>query len=173
MDVMIEFVQSLPTSHIVADFGCGEARLAQTVEQKVHSFDLVARNEYITACDMANVPLANGSVDVCIFCLSLMGSNFLDFVREANRVLRRDGILRVAEVTSRIDDMDAFCEAICGCGFELTDRVDTNKVFVDLQFRKSNAGSGKAKGKNKGKKQVAAAPADLAPVLKPCIYKRR
>ena len=40
---------------MVADFGCGDAKLAQGVKTKVHSFDLVALNEHITACDMANV----------------------------------------------------------------------------------------------------------------------
>ncbi len=40
---------------IVADMGCGEARLAKSVKQKVYSFDLVAINKRVTACDMANV----------------------------------------------------------------------------------------------------------------------
>ena len=35
--------------------GCGEAKIAQNVEQKVHSFDLVSHNEYVTACDMSKV----------------------------------------------------------------------------------------------------------------------
>jgi len=76
-------------SPIVADFGCGEARLAQSVPHlRVHSFDFVALNERVTECDMANTPLENGSVDVAVFCLSLMGTNLKDFLREANRVLK-------------------------------------------------------------------------------------
>lgn len=73
---------------MVADFGCGEAELAQSVRQKVHSFDLVAANDLVTACDMAHVPLANASVDVAVFCLSLMGTNLQDYISEANRVLK-------------------------------------------------------------------------------------
>ena len=42
---------------VVADLGCGEGKLAQNVEQKVHSFDLVANNECVTACDMAKVSI--------------------------------------------------------------------------------------------------------------------
>ena len=42
---------------VVADFGCGTASIAQTVGDRhtVHSFDLVAHNEHITACNIANV----------------------------------------------------------------------------------------------------------------------
>ncbi len=94
---------------MIADFGCGEAQIANTIPNKVHSFDLVAANDKVTACDMASVPLATKAVDVvfqhylCIiefdqatdnaffqvvFCLSLMGSNIHDFLKEANRVLK-------------------------------------------------------------------------------------
>lgn len=47
-------------SLVVADFGCGDAVLAQSLASKgggftVHSFDLVAKNDLVTACDMAKV----------------------------------------------------------------------------------------------------------------------
>lgn len=41
--------------HGLASFVFCACRLARTVSQKVHSFDLVAANEYVTACDIANV----------------------------------------------------------------------------------------------------------------------
>ena len=46
----------------IADFGCGDARLSRSVKktQRVHSFDLVAHNDSVTACDMARVPLRWG-----------------------------------------------------------------------------------------------------------------
>ena len=47
--------RKMPKSTVIADFGCGEARLASSVSQKVHSFDLVAANPSVTACDIANV----------------------------------------------------------------------------------------------------------------------
>lgn len=100
---------------IVADMGCGDARLALRLDKVaiVHSFDLVAVNERVTACDMAHVsvnwklnicfhfgfalvlvifftktPLAHSSVDVVLFCLALMGTNCRDFLYEANRLLK-------------------------------------------------------------------------------------
>lgn len=73
---------------MIADFGCGEAKLAQSVKQTVHSFDLVALNGLVKACDMSSVPLKSNTVDVAVFCLSLMGTNLKDYLVEANRVLK-------------------------------------------------------------------------------------
>jgi ribosomal RNA-processing protein 8 len=73
---------------IVADFGCGEARLAQEVTNKVHSFDLVALNDMVIKCDMRNVPLNSNSIDIAVFCLSLMGINVVEFLCEAHRILK-------------------------------------------------------------------------------------
>lgn len=104
----------------VADFGCGDARLAADVAvppgggkkggavggggdggrgggggrgrgRVVHSFDLVATNERVTACDMAATPLADRAVGVAVFCLSLMGTNYMDYLAEAARVLSPGG----------------------------------------------------------------------------------
>jgi ribosomal RNA-processing protein 8 len=73
----------------VADMGCGEAALAQHFQKrkgiKVRSFDLAKVNEFVEVCDMASVPLEDESTDITIFCLSLMGTNFLSFLREACR----------------------------------------------------------------------------------------
>ena len=73
---------------VIADFGCGEAKLAQSVSNKVHSFDLVAINDLVTKCDMKSVPLNPQSCDIVVFCLSLMGTNIIDFLCEAHRVLK-------------------------------------------------------------------------------------
>jgi ribosomal RNA-processing protein 8 len=34
------------------------------------------------------VPLANDTLDAAVFCLSLMGTNFMQFIREAHRTLK-------------------------------------------------------------------------------------
>lgn len=132
----------------IADFGCGDAMLAKKLLQieeegsgktkkgkkddpqsvspfNVHSFDLVANgNPHITPCDMANVPLDDGCVDVAVFVLALMGTNIADFIREAHRVLTRDGKLKIAEVRSRFESSSG-----------------------------DDEGNGKASGKNGGGKQ--------------------
>lgn len=93
----------------IADLGCGDAALGAALKPQsaklhldVRSFDLQTNgNPLVTAADVANLPIADGSVDVAIFCLALMGTNWVDFVEEAYRVLRWKGELWVAEIKSR------------------------------------------------------------------------
>ena len=37
-----------------------------------------------------------------------MGSNYVEFIREARRVLKPGGVLRIAEVSSRFQSVDAW-----------------------------------------------------------------
>lgn len=61
---------------VVGDFGCGDAELSTLLpKNKVHSFDLVAANDNVVACDMKRVPLKAGTLDAAVYCLSLMGTN--------------------------------------------------------------------------------------------------
>ncbi|KAG1234961.1 hypothetical protein G6F68_018946 [Rhizopus microsporus] len=83
--------------------------IAQTLKKhKVLSFDLIAKNELVTACDISKLPLEANSVDVVVFSLSLMGTNYLEFLKEAHRVLKVGGELKIAEVVSRFSDIDRF-----------------------------------------------------------------
>ena len=106
---------------VVGDFGCGEAIIAQRVGQKhdVRSFDHVAVNPTVVACDVAAVPLDDKVLDLAIFCLSLMGSNFTDYLREAHRCLRLDGLLHIWEPASYFDDMTRFCGDLEKLGFDV------------------------------------------------------
>jgi superfamily II DNA or RNA helicase len=108
---------------VVGDFGCGEAIIAARVGAKhdVRSFDHVAVNPSVMACDIAAVPLGDGELDVAIFCLSLMGANFTDYLREAHRCLRLDGQLHIWEPASYFDDVEAFCAGLARLGFEVMD----------------------------------------------------
>ncbi|XP_062872573.1 uncharacterized protein rrp8 [Trichomycterus rosablanca] len=87
VDSIIAFIQKKPSSLVVADFGCGDCKIARSVKNKVHCFDLAPVCDLVTVCDMANVLLPDSSVDIAVFCLSLMGTNLTDFLAEANRVL--------------------------------------------------------------------------------------
>ena len=83
---------------IVADLGCGENLLRKEIpENKVLAFDHVAINETVTACDISKLPLENDAVDVAVFSLSLMGSNYEDYIREAHRILKTMGFIFIAE----------------------------------------------------------------------------
>ncbi|KAI9015995.1 methyltransferase-domain-containing protein [Hyaloraphidium curvatum] len=148
---------------VVADLGCGEAKIARTFDGdrrvRIHSFDLAAVNRFVTACDIARTPLEDRSVDVAIFCLSLMGTNYLDFVREAVRILKAGGRLKVAEVKSRIGSAKEFVKAIESCGVRLESMASDNKMFELFSFVKD--------APNKAASRPISYP------LKPCLYKKR
>lgn len=81
----------MPKGSTIADLGCGEAKLAEKLSPKheVHSYDLCAINERVEACNIAKLPLDKEKVDVVVFCLSLMGTNLPDFIKEAHRILKK------------------------------------------------------------------------------------
>jgi len=49
---------------VVADLGCGDAKVSRAVKNLVLSFDLVAVNDSVTACDISKVSLRNVKHDV-------------------------------------------------------------------------------------------------------------
>ena len=92
----------------VADLGCGDAHLAASLsgdlkklKLKILSYDLAAPNPLVTHADIKNLPLKDGNVDIAVFCLALMGTNWIEFVEEAWRVLRWKGEVWGAEIKSR------------------------------------------------------------------------
>ncbi|EMD88104.1 hypothetical protein COCC4DRAFT_202330 [Bipolaris maydis ATCC 48331] len=101
----------------IADLGCGTASLSYRLQPHLkslnltfHSFDLSKPSgpsaDLVTVADIAALPLADNSVDVAIFCLALMGTNWLDFIDEAYRILRWRGELWVSEIKSRFGRVD-------------------------------------------------------------------
>ncbi|KAI6175399.1 Ribosomal RNA-processing protein 8 [Aphelenchoides bicaudatus] len=160
LDFMIRDLNSMEDGTVVADMGCGEARIAAEFRKrfKVHSFDLVAANKHVTACNITKTPLPDASVDVAVYCLSLMGTNLGDFFREANRILKDGGKLKIAEVTSRFRNVKTFIFAVEQMGFELKKKKDLTDFFIVFTFTKV----GKVKQKR---------PTGL--ILEPCLYKKR
>ena len=54
---MLRGVCYRPVSYQVVDFGCGDAQIARSVDNKVYSFDLVALNHYVRVCDITHVSI--------------------------------------------------------------------------------------------------------------------
>ncbi|CAK8672969.1 unnamed protein product [Clavelina lepadiformis] len=162
LDLIINWVKARPSNLIVSDFGCGEAFLAQSVRNKVHSFDLVALNSHVTEADISNVPLASESVDVVVFCLSLMGTNLQDYLLEANRILKTKGIVKIAEVASRFLGVKPFINDMKKLGFNLIKQDVSNTHFYMFDF---------SKVKKISKDVLLDSLRGLQ--LKPCLYKKR
>lgn len=126
------------SGYVIGDFGCGEAKLAEAVSDRhtVHSFDHVAINENVVACDMAHVPLDDEMLDMAVFSLSLMGANFADYLSEAYRTLKLDGDLHIIEATSRFTNRDGFVESLKGLGFAVVSVEDQWK-FTHIRALKT------------------------------------
>jgi ribosomal RNA-processing protein 8 len=138
------------TSHI-ADLGCGDAGLASGLQPlfkklklKIHSFDLQNPSPLVTKADIANLPLEDGSIDIAIFCLALMGTNWIDFIEEAFRILRWKGELWVSEIKSRFG------------------RVSNSKSRVEHSVGNRTKNAQPAKKKAAKQKEEALDDADLA-----------
>ena len=94
----------------ISDLGCGDGKLgleltlsglSKKLKLQVHSFDLVSPAPHVQVADIKSLPLGDSSVDIAIFCLALMGTNWIEFIEEVYRVLRWKGECWIAEVTSR------------------------------------------------------------------------
>ncbi|XP_008053851.1 ribosomal RNA-processing protein 8 [Carlito syrichta] len=161
VDRIARDLRQRPASLVVADFGCGDCHLASSIRNPVHCFDLASLDPRVTVCDMAQVPLEDESVDVAVFCLSLMGTNIRDFLEEANRVLKPGGLLKVAEVSSRFEDVRTFLGAVTKLGFKVISKDLTNSHFFLFDFQKTGPPRVGPKAQLSGLK------------LQPCLYKRR
>lgn len=186
LDGVIKWLKAkAPAGAVIGDFGCGEARLALEVTgHTVHSFDLTAVNERVTPCNLANVPLPDASIDIAVFCLALMGTDWPSFLAEAHRCLRPGGLCHIVEVESRFSDVNAVVRRIEALGFRKVLFAPGN-FFLELRFERSGASgasgaNGASGGGKRGKKRKLsrngagpAAGSEDAGLLQGCIYRRR
>lgn len=107
----------------IGDFGCGEAKIMEAFgPDRVYSFDHVAVNEKVIACDVKNVKnhLTDDVLDIAVFSLSLMGRNWIDYIVEAKRCLAINGYLLIAETTKSMKGrLSNLRDIITGQGFEV------------------------------------------------------
>ena len=115
---------------IVADMGCGENLLSKEVSNKVHAFDYVAIDKDVTACDMSSIPLGDQEINAVVFCLSLMGSNYLDYIKEAFRVTKPYGNIFICEPKKKVEKrLEVLKKEIESTGFKIVE-VTTSSQFV-------------------------------------------
>jgi hypothetical protein len=107
---------------VIGDFGCGTARLADEMQDRhiVHSFDHIAINDKVVACDIASgVPLPEASLDLAIFSLSLMGPNWKEQLVEARRCLKPTTGQVLIWTAASGKDAAEFSSAVESAGFKV------------------------------------------------------
>nr|CCC89299.1 unnamed protein product [Trypanosoma congolense IL3000] len=156
----------IPPSWVIADMGCGDALIAQTLKPKgytVHSFDLHAVNEHVTVANIARVPLEKNSVDICVFSLSLMSTDYIKCLYEAFRILKPKRLLKIVEVRSRVPNPGRFAKLVENIGFSLDFHDTVGDYFVAYDFIKVGGQS------HPNREQIY----DPQEVLVPSLYKKR
>eukprot|EP00388_Colpodella_angusta_P041481 GDKK01053385.1.p1 GENE.GDKK01053385.1~~GDKK01053385.1.p1 ORF type:complete len:178 (-),score=17.55 GDKK01053385.1:126-659(-) len=161
---------SIPTSWIIADMGCGDAKIAKALTPKgykVHSFDLCsseANKDFITVASSARTPLGPSSVDVAVFSLSLMATDWFACILEAHRVLKPKRLLKIIEVRSRIPSAAQFAELVANVGFTCEWQDVVGNYFVAFDFTRNELAA------DAGIPHPVHHPND---VLLPSLYKKR
>lgn len=124
----------------IGDFGCGEAELSLLLKQnEVYSFDHHnILNEKIIACDIKDVSenIKDGELDVAVFSLSLMGVNWIEYIREARRCLIDGGYLIIAETTRSLDIHGSLYNNEEGRLYELRDVLKRERFQTKLDERR-------------------------------------
>jgi ribosomal RNA-processing protein 8 len=126
----------------LADLGCGDGFLQIELNKgesrplKTYSIDLMKRRDFVIKANLSRLPIKAGRIDIAVFCLSLMGTDYLKFICEANRVLRQGGSLIVAEVASRFASLRVFHLMMGHLGFKKVkaQRLGSTDFFVLLQY---------------------------------------
>jgi ribosomal RNA-processing protein 8 len=155
----------IPPGWIIGDFGCGDALIAETFKDRnvVQSFDLCAANDHVTVANLSELPIEAASIDIGVFCLALMSTNYYDFLVEAHRVVKPNKLLKVVEVRSRIPDPKRFVTLVEGIGFSVDWWGVVGDYFCAFDFIRNDAAE-----------PNIYEPWDKADeVLLPCVYKRR
>tara|TARA_Y100001968_G_scaffold330203_1_gene381404 strand:+ start:761 stop:3718 length:2958 start_codon:yes stop_codon:yes gene_type:complete len=121
---------------VIGDFGCGEGDLAKAIgeESKVLSFDMHAINDSVIPCNIAEgVPIAPNTLDMAIFCLSLMFKDWKKMLLSARKVMKATGQLIVWNPKNKIPE-EELKQAIIDAGFQIisTDTSISIEPFIKI-----------------------------------------
>ena len=76
----------------------------------------------------------DGELDCAVFCLSLWGIDYMDYIKEAYRMLRNNGLLYIAEPNDKID-LNVFLKGVTEIGFE-TKEINFRGSFTYITFER-------------------------------------
>eukprot|EP01054_Gregarina_sp_Poly1_P002297 Gregarina_sp_Poly_1__2296@NODE_1611_length_3717_cov_65_703836_g1062_i0_p2_GENE_NODE_1611_length_3717_cov_65_703836_g1062_i0NODE_1611_length_3717_cov_65_703836_g1062_i0_p2_ORF_typecomplete_len296_score15_46Methyltransf_8/PF05148_15/1_1e49Methyltransf_31/PF13847_6/0_00066MetW/PF07021_12/0_001Ubie_methyltran/PF01209_18/0_017Methyltransf_23/PF13489_6/0_058Methyltransf_11/PF08241_12/0_11_NODE_1611_length_3717_cov_65_703836_g1062_i02021089 len=186
LDTIIPWIQeTVPANSIILDLGSGDCRIWKVLKEsyRVISVDFAPPNSELPPTHShvqkyldcggfikSNIRkisiLPNNSVKgCCVFCLSLMGTDWPNFIQEAVRIMQKNSYLAIAEVSSRIDSCSAFVRSLEHYGLLHVKKVCLKDYFTVLFFKIYD---GKVSRGTSAKLQLAE-----GNLLKPCVYNKR
>jgi ribosomal RNA-processing protein 8 len=135
---IIARVKTMSSKLRIGDFGCGlDAKLMNELgTDRVVGFDHIATaDNKAIAVDMKDVSqyVDYASLEVVVFCLSLMGKNWRNYIVEAKRCLCVRGSMLIAQTTRELENgqrLSGLREFISQQGFV----IDLDEVRGDFTF---------------------------------------
>lgn len=139
-DVIAAKINESGAHGIIADMGCGRNELKSKITSyydKWLSFDHVANDETVIEADTTNLSkyIADESLGVVVYCLSIWGRNKGDYFKEASRILKRGGTMYVAEPTDKLN-VGYMAGMADSFGLELVELDNNRPRFTYLKFEK-------------------------------------
>ena len=139
VDVIAQEINERNDTNIIADLGCGLAKLSKIIKtpNKVISVDHYSEDSNVIKADISNLKeyIEDNSVDITVFCLSLWGTNYLDYIKEAYRIAGKRGILYIVEPNNEFN-FDKLKDDIKQIGFNKRSETIRGK-FTYLTFEKN------------------------------------
>ena len=123
---------------VIADLGCGMNQLKTLVNSYSQwcSFDHYSDDETVIKADISDLReyLQDNSVDAAVFCMSLWGTNYMDYIKESYRYLKSGGIVYVAEPKDKINQSELIGGAT-QIGFEIIsiDFERNGKSYIEFK----------------------------------------
>lgn len=105
LDVIAGWINANPRDMIIADLGCGMNSLKDKIHySKIYSVDHYSNDDSVIKCDMADLSeyIKDEELDCAVFCLSLWGTDYMDYIKEAYRMLKDGGIVYIAQPNDKV-----------------------------------------------------------------------
>lgn len=139
VDVIGNDINKRHDTNVIADLGCGLAKLSTIISHpnKVISVDHYSEDPNVIKADIADLHehINDNEVDIAVFCLSLWGTNYLDYIKEAYRITSKRGFMYIVEPNDKFD-FNKLKDDVAAIGFNKIQETVRGK-FTYLKFIKN------------------------------------
>ena len=141
VDVIAQEINSRNDVNKIADLGCGLAKLSTLVKKpnEVISVDHYSEDPNVIKADIADLStyIKDSEIDITVFCLSLWGTNYLDYIKEAYRITAKRGFMYIVQPKEKVNEnIDEFINNINNLGFQKINEFIRER-FIYLKFVKN------------------------------------